>query len=143
MLACLKSAGYVRYQATMDLFRCRCKHHIQITDTEAIYPYSSIRLRRQHRCRHWDLQFDRLNIRSMVFQHQLLPGATRSPETKRPRQDPPTQQPSRSPAKKQASQPKSASDVFSKLPFQRRQLVTTFYVGSTVERSIFGEQSAV
>ena len=42
---------------------------------------------------------------SMFFQHRLLPGATRSPETARPRQVPPTQQPSRSPTKERASQP--------------------------------------
>ena len=58
----------------------------------------------------------------MVFQHRLFQGATRSPETARPRQVPPTQQPSRSPAKERASQPNSASDDFSKLPCRRRHV---------------------
>ena len=62
----------------------------------------------------------------MFFQHRLLPGATRSPETARPRQVPPIQQPSRSPAKERASLPNSASDDFSKLPSRRRQVITTF-----------------
>ena len=76
-----------------------------------------------------------------VFQLRLLPGATRSPETARPRQVPPTQQPSRSPAKERASQPNSASDDFSKLLSRRRQVITTCSVGSAVERSILDRAS--
>ena len=78
----------------------------------------------------------------MFFQHRLLPGATRSPETARPRQVPPTPQPCRSPAKERASQPNSASDDFSRLFSRRRQVITTFSVGSTVERSILDRASA-
>ena len=77
----------------------------------------------------------------MFFQHRLLLGATRSPETARPRQVVPTQQPSRSPAKERASQPNSASDDSSKLPSRRRRVFTTSSVGSTVERSILDRAS--
>ena len=77
----------------------------------------------------------------MFFQHRLLPGATRSPETARPRQVPPTQQPSRSTPTERASQPNSASDDFSKLLSRRRQVITTLFVDSTVERSILGSAS--
>ena len=71
----------------------------------------------------------------MFFLHRLFPGATRSPETARPLYVSPTQQPPRSPAKERASQPNSARDDFSKLPSRRRQINTTFSVGSTVDRS--------
>ena len=73
---------------------------------------------------------------NMFFQHRLLSGATRSPETARQRQVPRTKQPSRSPAKEGAPQPNSVSDDFSRLLSRRRQVISTFSVGSTAERSI-------
>ena len=77
-----------------------------------------------------------------ILQKQLrVPGATRSPETARPRRVPPAQQPSRSPVKERASQPNSASGDFSKLPSRRRQVNTTFPFASAVERSILDNQS--
>ena len=78
---------------------------------------------------------------SVPFQPRLFQGATQSPETARQRQVPPTHQPSRSPAKERASQPNSVIDYFSKLPSRRRQVIITFYVGSTVERSILDRAS--
>ena len=48
---------------------------------------------------------------------------------------------SRSPAKERPSQPKSASDDFSKLPSRRRQVITTFPFGSAVERSVLDRAS--
>ena len=77
----------------------------------------------------------------MFVQHRLLLGSTRPPETARPRQVLPTQQPLRSLAKERASQPNSASDDFSKLPYRRRQVITTFPFGSAVDRSILDKQS--
>ena len=76
-----------------------------------------------------------------VPQKQLRdPSATRSTETARPRQVPPTQQPSQSPTKERASQPNSASDDFSKLLSRTWQEITTFSVGSTVERPILDRE---
>ena len=77
----------------------------------------------------------------MFFQNRLFQGATLSAETARPRQVPPTQQPSRSLATERASQPNSASDDFSKLASQRRQIITTFLFGSAVECSILEKES--
>ena len=76
-----------------------------------------------------------------LFQHRLLPGATRSPKTARPRKVPPTQQP-RDPRRKNGRRSQSRrATIFQSWPPVDGKLSLHVHVGSTVERSILDKQS--
>ena len=77
----------------------------------------------------------------MFFQHRLLPGATRSPRDRVTAPSPTHTAALAIPGERTGVAAKLGERRFSKLLSRRRQLITTFSVGSKVDRSILDRAS--